>query len=155
MSSAAAVRHQAPPQETLRVAESPKAGLLKRASRLLRSELLIVPISHKGEEKQDYAQRWPAQAILSAILSTVAVVVMVIFSIFNAYSGTNRDATKELGDLRERVTKSEGRSENLQLQISQLSRENAELKATNLAADAQMRTIRIKLGMDIADGTVR
>lgn len=113
---------------------------------ITKGELLIVPITHRGEEKQDYAQRWGARDIASLVSSAIAIVVVIIFSIVTIWMNTNKESSTSLGDLRERVTKAEGRNELLQQKYDMMY-------DRLIATERDLKAARTLLGMDIADGT--
>lgn len=111
---------------------------------LTKGSITIAPTNHKGEEFA--AQRWPASAILSQVLSAAALVVMVVFTLFGNYSDSAKDSRKEVAELRERLTRAEGHNDVLQTKYDFLND-----KMVTMATD--LKAARTLLGMDIADGT--
>lgn len=113
---------------------------------LTKGELLIVPVGHKGDEKGEYAQRWPAQAIASTVVSSMAIVVMVVFSLFNNYSSSTREDSKAFSDLQIEVIKMQGENNLLKSELERLQSDRQK-------DERDINTLKLALGLDIADGS--
>lgn len=113
---------------------------------LTKGELLIVPVGHKGDEKTEYAQRWPAQAIASTVISAMAIVVMASITIFSNYNSTTREDAKAFTQLEKDMIRLEGDNKLLREQLQTMKEGRTE-------DQKDIKVLKVALGLDIADGT--
>lgn len=126
----------------------------KRLLRIFTEGEIAVPIGNKGDDRLEYAQRWAVKDIASLLSSAMAILVVITFSIITIWMNTNKESSNTLTETRERVIALEGEKKLLQSQIDTLKEEKIEAKASKEKVDNQLYHIRVKLGMDIEDGTV-